>query len=245
MAAALLAVAACGSSTSSEPSGPHVTILSPADRSTVGGNVVELKVRATGVEVVKADGDTGGRTGHYHVFIDRTPTDVGRTIPKEAGIVHSAESTIAIPGLSAGYHSFTVALGDGAHRRLDIPAASISVLVSGPSVRATAPRKVTAGEPVNVALSVEGIEIIKPNNDTSGATGHFHLFVDRPPVRAGQVIPKEPGIIHSAESTVPVPDLTPGDHTIWVVVGDGTHRALSPLVADRITITVTEAAPPS
>jgi hypothetical protein len=37
---------------------------------------------------------------------------------------------------------------------------------------------------------------------------------------------------------VVVPDLPGGEHTIFVVVGDGAHVPLEPLVADKFTVTV-------
>jgi hypothetical protein len=76
------------------------------------------------------------------------------------------------------------------------------------------------------------------NGDTSGKTGHLHLFVDRDPTPAGQPIPKEAGIIHTTETTVNVPGLAAGEHTIWVVAGDGNHVPLTPPVTARLTVNV-------
>ncbi|HEX2063905.1 MAG TPA: hypothetical protein VHE80_05745, partial [Acidimicrobiales bacterium] len=87
MAALLLLAVACGgddsenvadttttsreTNTGDRPS--SVTILSPEDGAEVRGNVVSLELDADGVTIVKADGDDSGRTGHYHVFIDKEP----------------------------------------------------------------------------------------------------------------------------------------------------------------------------
>ena len=95
------------------------------------------------------------------------------------------------------------------------------------------------GNVVGLAVGVEGIKIVKPDGDTSGATGHLHVFVDREPTPAGAVIPKEAGIIHTVETTVPLSDLTPGDHFAWVVVGDGTHAPFDPPVQAKVTFSVT------
>ncbi|MGH9190331.1 MAG: DUF4399 domain-containing protein, partial [Acidimicrobiales bacterium] len=76
------------------------------------------------------------------------------------------------------------------------------------------------------------------DGDRSGKSGHLHVFVDRPPTPAGQAIPVEPGIIHSAATTIEVPGLAPGEHTLWVVAGDGTHVPLDPSVMDKLTVTV-------
>ena len=46
-----------------------------------------------------ADGDTSGKTGHYHVFIDPAtpPTADGQVIPKNDKIIHTDQSTATIP----------------------------------------------------------------------------------------------------------------------------------------------------
>jgi hypothetical protein len=128
----------------------------------------------TGLAIVKADGDTSGATGHFHVFIDRDPVAVGQPIPKEKGIVHSAENPIKLYGLAPGQHRMTVVVGDGAHKRiLGSLQKQLTVTVDGPSV------------------TVTGLQLMAANGDTSGKTGHLHLFVDRDPTPAGQPIPKE------------------------------------------------------
>lgn len=239
-AAALLALLGACSTKKTEPkqpAGPSLSIASPATGTSVKGNVVSLDMTVGGVTIVKADGDTSGKTGHFHVFIDREPLAAGQTIPKEAGIVHSADDPIKLTGLAVGEHALTVVLGDGTHARIGNASAKVTVKVEGPSVDASAPATGTAGQPVVVDVKVEGVTLFAADGDTSGATGHLHLFVDRDPILTGP-IPKEAGIIHTKDLKVPVPDLAAGDHTIWVVLGDGTHTAFDPPVLDKVTVTV-------
>jgi hypothetical protein len=235
---ALLAACADGGTPAASPSGPTIKIASPATGSARRGNVVTLDLTVTGLTIVKADGDTSGRTGHFHVFIDREPVAAGATIPKEPGIVHSADDPLTIAGLKIGVHRFVVVLGNGAHQRIGDARAETTVMVDGPSLDATAPATVAAGRPVPVQVAVQGVTLVKADGDTSGKTGHVHLFIDRDPTPAGMPIPKEDGIIHSADSTIPIPGLAAGEHVIWVVLGDGNHFPFDPLVADRITVTV-------
>lgn len=204
----------------------------------VSGNVVQLDLAASGVGIVPADGDTSGRTGHYHVFIDRDPPPPGAPIPKEPGIVHSADSHVALPGLTTGTHHVSVVLGDGAHHRLGEALLQTDVVVRGPSLTATAPASVKAGDPVTVQMQVDGLRLTPADGDTSGQTGHLHLFVDRSPTPAGQPIPKEDGIIHTADTSVTLPAMAPGDHTVWVIAGNGAHVPLDPPVMARVTFTV-------
>lgn len=254
-AAALLALAlaACGdddeptTSTSATTVSPttaasgaaSVSIVAPASGASVKGNVVSLDLSSTGLTIVKADGDTTGASGHYHVFINRDPVAPGAVIPVEAGIVHSADDPVVLTGLPVGTHKLAVVLGDGVHGRLGSALAETTVTVEGPSVDASAPATSPAGEPVVVTVKVEGLTIVKADGDTSGATGHLHVFIDREPTPAGQPIPVEAGIIHTTETTIPVPDLAPGAHTLWVMAGDGTHSPLAPRVIDKVTVTVT------
>ena len=94
------------------------------------------------------------------------------------------------------------------------------------------------GGDVLVHVEATGFEVRFVQDDTTGATGHLHLFVDRPPVAAGGQIGFEEGIIHSVYGEIRVPELEPGSHTIWVVVADGTDAAFDPLVATRLDVTV-------
>lgn len=84
----------------------------------VEGDTAVLTMKVGGVTIVAANGDTSGKSGHFHVFIDRAPLKEGEVIPKEAGIVHSADNPIRVPGLTPGKHEITVVLGDGNHQRI-------------------------------------------------------------------------------------------------------------------------------
>lgn len=219
--------------------GPAVEIASPADGTAVKGNVVNLDFDVEGLQIVMADGDKSGRTGHLHVFIDRNPVGSGQVIPVEAGIVHTTDDPLKLSGLKVGRHTITVVLGDGAHTRIGDAADKVTVNVEGPAVDATAPATAAPNQPVNVDAVVEGVQLAKADGDVSGRTGHLHVFIDRDPTPAGQPIPVgDPAIIHSATSPISLPALAPGAHTIWVVVGNGAHVPLDPPVMDKLTITV-------
>ncbi|MEA2972577.1 MAG: hypothetical protein QOG82_1035 [Actinomycetota bacterium] len=229
-----------GQATTTAPAatGPSLSIIAPATGTVVKGNVVSLDVASTGLTIVKADGDTSGKTGHYHVFIDRDPVAPGAVIPVEAGVIHSADDPIVLTGLAVGTHRLSLIVGDGTHTRLGPMVAETTVDVQGPSIDASTPATSAAGQPVVVTVKVDGLTIVKADGDTSGTTGHLHVFIDRDPTPAGQPIPVEAGIIHTAETTIPIPDLAPGAHTLWVVAGDGAHTPLAPRVMDKVTVTV-------
>ena len=121
LAVAGLVAGACGDKVDSD-AGPNASAMvhlkSPAVGTVVHGDKVTLQVSASGVQIVKADGDTSGRTAHYHVFIDRTPVRPGSVVPVAPDIVHTAASPIVLTGLTTGHHQIFVVLGDGTHHRL-------------------------------------------------------------------------------------------------------------------------------
>jgi hypothetical protein len=220
---------------------PAISIVSVTPGTHIKGNSVSLELKVTGLDVVKADGDTSGKTGHIHAFIDREPVAAGAPIPKEPGIVHSADyHPLTLTGLSKGEHTITVVLGDGTHTRIGNAQDSTKVTIEGPTLDATAPATVPAGSPVRIDFKVDGVTIVKPDGDASGKTGHFHVFVDQPLPQAGTAIPKpaDGSIIHTADPFVEIANLAPGEHNFYVVLGDGNHMPIQPLVADKVTVTV-------
>src|SRR4051812_17288060 len=115
MVVGALLLAACGDS-NDKAAGPNpnatLRLRGPETGTTVQGNVVTLKVSAQGIHIVKADGDTSGMSGHYHVFIDRSPVQPGAVIPKAANIIHTTVAPIVVTGLAPGTHQLYVVLGD-------------------------------------------------------------------------------------------------------------------------------------
>ena len=237
VAACALALVAAGCMQGEEQS---LEITDPP--SSVDGNVVSLQANVKGIEIVKADGDTSGDSGHFHVFIDRDPVDVGEVIPKEPGIVHSAENPIKIYGLSEGEHTLTIVIGDGTHKRIDENLEEeVTVDVKGPSVDGSAPATIKEGDDLTVGLKWEGVEIVKADGKRSKDTGHLHVIVDpKTTPEGGDAIgaPVENKVIHTTENEVVVSGLTKGEHTLWVVLGDGQHYAFDPPVMDKLTVTV-------
>ncbi len=217
-------------------SAPLAFVTAPAPL--VEGNVAVFDLRAQGVNIVAADGDTSGRSGHFHVFLDRTVPAPGAAIPKEPGILHTTDSRVTIEGLTIGSHRVSVVLGDGAHRRMGDALLERSFTVEGPSVTIAAPATVASGEVVPLEIKVEGLKLVAADGDRSGQTGHLHLFIDRPPTPTGQPIPREEGILHTTDTSVSLSGLNPGEHTVWVVVGDGFHQPFGHAVRAKTTFVV-------
>lgn len=230
---------ACSSAkTKTASDAPTVTVSAPADGAVITGNVVSLEMTVSGLEIVKADGDTSGKTGHFHIFIDREPPAAGQTIPKEPGIVHSAKNPTVLEGLHPGKHTLAVVIGNGTHQRIGDAISRLTITVAGPSIDASAPKAAKVGEIVTLTVALFGVKLVKAAGAPAGATGHLHVFIDKDLPAAGQAIPKAPGIIHTTATAIKLPPLTAGEHTIEVVLGDGKHLPFDPPVRDKVVITV-------
>lgn len=241
----VLSMAGCGGDDSVEAArelrrrtaGEELKIGGIPSGGSVAGNVVDLELSGAGVRIVEPDGDTSGTTGHYVVFVDREPVALDEKVPEGRDVVESTDNEVRITGLTIGRHQVAAVLADGARRRIGEKVARAQLDVKGPSVRASA-APAARDQPVVVSAVVEGVTIVEPDGDTSGATGHLAVFVDREPTEAGRPVPRERGVITAAQQTIAVPDVGAGEHEIWVVVVNGAGAPLDPLVADRVIVEV-------
>jgi MYXO-CTERM domain-containing protein len=110
------------------------------------------------------------------------------------------------------------------------------------SIRIMAPTNgATVAAPVNLTVAITGVTV-KPASAGDPDAFHYHIFIDVDPatvVQPGQPIPTgRADIIHTADLAVPLTDLAPGPHTVWVVLTRTDHVPLSPSVQDRVQFTV-------
>ncbi len=97
--------------------------------------------------------------------------------------------------------------------------------------------------PVHIQFGLHGMGIAPFGLTGQGTehTGHHHLVIDSPAPQAGVPIPAEPGkYIHYGRGQTEVDlELTPGQHTLQLVLGDAAHIPHDPpVMSDVITITV-------
>jgi serine/threonine-protein kinase len=100
-----------------------------------------------------------------------------------------------------------------------------------------------------VIVSVdESGAVIKPATDNDPNAAHYHYFIDRDPatvLKPGQPIPTgQPDIIHTQLASLPIPDLKPGPHTVWVVLAHTDHTPYSPNIQKEVSFSVAPAAGP-
>lgn len=90
--------------------------------------------------------------------------------------------------------------------------------------------------PVEVEMAAEGVEIVEAGEPVEGE-GHFHVIVDEDCIEPGEVIPSDDSHVHFGDaSTSAEIELEPGEHSLCLQVGDGTHIALDG--TDEVDITV-------
>jgi hypothetical protein len=120
-------------------------------------------------------------------------------------------------------------------------APQMALAQAGPAIQITEPANgATVGPNVNVSWTSEGVTIVKAADATELTQGHYHVFVDTAPITGADTpTPTDnPQIIHTAETSVELKDLAPGEHTITLVLGYSNHTPWQPPVTATVTFTV-------
>ncbi len=100
----------------------------------------------------------------------------------------------------------------------------------------------TVTSPVVIRFGLSGMGIA-PAGTEAPNTGHHHLFVDAEPLTGdalNEAIPMDEHHIHYGKGqTEASVTLTPGKHTLQLVLGDWSHIPhKTPVMSDRITVNV-------
>jgi hypothetical protein len=95
--------------------------------------------------------------------------------------------------------------------------------------------------PVKIKFGVKGI-LIAPAGVNKHKAGHYHLLVDvTEPISLDDPIPRNQNHIHfdqgELETTI---KLSPGKHSLQLVVADEEHEPFEELISKKITIQVTK-----
>jgi hypothetical protein len=96
--------------------------------------------------------------------------------------------------------------------------------------------------PVTVQFGLKGMGIA-PAGVKIENTGHHHLLIDTDaPTDLSQPLPASEKVVHFGKGqTETSVKLTPGKHTLQLLLGDSTHVAHNPpVISKKITITVTK-----
>ena len=97
----------------------------------------------------------------------------------------------------------------------------------------------TVTSPVTVVFGLEGFGVA-PAGTVKEKTGHHHLIIDAPLPDLGKPIPANEHYIHfGGGQTQTTVELSPGGHTLQLLLGDHAHMPhAEPVYSDVVTITV-------
>jgi uncharacterized protein DUF4399 len=99
----------------------------------------------------------------------------------------------------------------------------------------------SVSNPITVKFGAEGVELAKAADGVKENSGHHHLLVDLDTMPAmDQPLPSNEHILHFGQAQTETSiNLTPGKHTLQLLLGDGKHVPLDPpVMSPKITITV-------
>lgn len=93
--------------------------------------------------------------------------------------------------------------------------------------------------PVHVVFGLSQMGIAPAGVNQEG-TGHHHLLIDNPEVDMSRPLPATSQIVHfGGGQTETLLELSPGEHTLQLLLGDWKHQPHTPPVqSETITITV-------
>lgn len=198
-----------------------------------------------------AAGNMRPHTGHHHLLIDTGLPALDQPIPSDFNHIHFGRGQDEMElSLTPGAHTLQLLLGDGNHVPHNPPVVSpvIHVFVDPATVQKTRSPAPSGAKVFFIGLSdgaklplkstiqfgISGMEIA-PAGTQKPNTGHHHLLIDVPLPALDREIPSDLNHIHfgrgqtSAEVT-----LTPGEHTLQLLLGDHEHVPHDPPVISNV-----------
>jgi Domain of unknown function (DUF4399) len=237
------------------PPGAKVYFVDVKDGATIAPKTtLHFGLRGMGVAPAGSDKEN---SGHHHLLIDTELPPLDQAIPNDFNHLHfGAGQTEADVTLSPGPHTLQLLLGDKAHVPHSPPVFSelIHVTVVDPE-QAHEPKTSAAARtpsPPGAKVYFENITdgayltptpIIKfgllgmgvaPAGFEKANTGHHHLVIDSPLPPLDQPIPNDNEHLHfGAGQTEAKISLTPGAHTLQLVLADARHIPHDPPVYSK------------
>jgi hypothetical protein len=193
-------------------------------------------------------------SGHHHLLIDTDLPPLDQPIPNDFNNLHfGAGQSEAEITLKHGPHTLQLLFGDKDHIPHTPPVMSkrINVRVVDPSLRKPSPPDakvyfvglangsyLPAKATIRFGLSNMGVA---PAGVDRANTGHHHLLIDTKLPSLDDPIPNDFNHLHfGGGQTEAVVTLTPGRHTLQLLLGDENHVPHNPPVMSQpITVSVT------
>jgi hypothetical protein len=249
------------------PPGAMVYFVDLKDGATIGPKTtVHFGLHGMGVAPAGSD---KANSGHHHLLVDTELPPLDKPIPSDENHLHfGAGQTEADLVLSPGPHTLQLLLGDKSHIPHTPPVMSARIYVT---VAETAPPPAPAnaessgrhtspsGAMVYIVSPVDGAYVpltftvrfgltnmgVAPAGVEKLNSGHHHLLVDTVLPPLDKPIPSDENHLHfGAGQTEASITLTPGRHTLQLLLGDSRHVPHEPAVFSKpITIFVGMAPP--
>jgi hypothetical protein len=197
--------------------------------------------------------------GHHHLLIDTGLPPLDQPIPSDFNHVHFGKGQTEVElSLTPGDHTLQLLLADHNHIPHNPPVMSevVHVSVNPATVQKTrtpAPgdakvffTNVTDGAKLTakstISFGISGMEIAPAGTDKPN-TGHHHLLIDTPLPPLDREIPSDPNHVHFGRGqTSGEVTLTPGEHTLQLLLGDFEHVPHDPPVFSPVVrVTVADA----
>ena len=249
------------------PPGAKAYFVDLKDGATIGPTTT-LHFGLEGMGVAPA-GVAKPNTGHFHLLIDTEMGPPDEPIPNNENNLHfGAGQTQATVTLAPGKHTLQLLMGDANHIPHQPPVMSpvlhVTVADKAPAPAAAAApssgrhssapnAKVYIESPVNgayvpttftVRFGLSGMGIAPAGFDKPNS-GHHHLIIDAPLPPMDEPIPNNENYLHfGAGQTETSVTLTPGKHTLQLLLGDANHTPHDPpIFSQPITVYVGMAPP--
>ena len=238
------------------PAGAKVYFVDLQDGATIAP-ITTVHFGLHGMGVAPA-GSEKANSGHHHLLIDTELPPLDQPIPNDENHLHfGAGQTEVDLTLAPGPHTLQLLLGDKNHvphsppvmsERIHVVVSDVAVQPEAPAAPAPAasPRRPSARgakvyivSPANgskvpltfeVRFGLDNMEVVRAGVDKP-FTGHHHLLVDTPLPPLDEPIPNDESHLHyGAGQTEATITLTPGKHTLQLLLGDAEHVPHDPPV---------------
>jgi hypothetical protein len=229
-----------------QPTAP-IRIVWPIPDAEVVGRDVSVAWQTPGLRIVAAAAAANPTDYHVHFIVDgAAEVTEGAPLPTQCGVLHTAANPATLTNLPPGEHTIEMVVADPGHvpvEGFDRPAVTFTVAENPDAIKITSPENCdgVAGPDVEIAWEAPGLTIV-PAADAENPTDlHAHFIIDGAyEVVAGQPIPDQEGVVHTAANPATIEGLAPGEHTIQLVIADPGHVPVAGLARPIVTILVAE-----
>jgi hypothetical protein len=238
------------------PPGASVYFVDLKDGAVIGTKtIIHFGLHGMGIAPAGIDKD---KSGHHHLLIDTELPPLDQPIPNDFNHLHfGGGQTEAEVTLTPGPHTLQLLLGDKNHVPHSPPVMSkvihVTVADNAPpppaaETKSTGRHPSPAGAKVYIISPTDGGYVtpnptikfglvgmgLAPAGFEKTNTGHHHLIIDAPLPAFDQPIPNDEHYLHfGAGQTEAKITLTPGPHTLQLLLGDEKHVPHDPPVYSK------------